>query len=140
MHNLAMTLALLAVLLQNLVFWQALLPEAMHQNKVCIEVMHVVEHVQKQHPLDHASLNNHTLNQLQANQLQHDLMQSAMDCHFCHLFHHMTPWSEPDLTLVEISLILKWGFAAAIAYILFYLRRLFLAPQGRAPPLKVVLI
>ncbi len=144
MHKLGVAFGLLVILLQNLVFWQALLPVSMQQNPVCVEIMQMTEHSVMYHDASHTTM---SAVKSSAMSLHSDFkadhqhsMHPTLDCHFCHLFHHIAPTPTTDITLIEIGQVFKLIFLSAMAYILFCLRRLFLCPQGRAPPVNPVLI
>ncbi len=44
MYRFGLLIGLLAILLQNLVFWQSLLPSEMHQQMVCEQISEMMNH------------------------------------------------------------------------------------------------
>ncbi|KAA8735580.1 DUF2946 domain-containing protein [Acinetobacter qingfengensis] len=126
-------LGILAVLLQNMVFWQALLPKKMYQNQVCIEIIHAMDHSVV--PSSHHHL------ALQQSSLEHHVkIDSTMDCHFCQLFHSSLAISISSPQLIEIRTLMRIIYLTISWYIFFYLQRLFLCPQGRGPPVSPVFV
>ncbi|MFC4954457.1 DUF2946 domain-containing protein [Acinetobacter puyangensis] len=127
MRRFCIVLGVLAVIFQNMVFWQALLPKKMQQNEVCVQIMHVMDYTNmpSQH---HISSEKSTIDR----SIKTD---NKMDCHFCQLFHSSLPISFSSPKVIESKLLVKLIFLTILAYIFFYLQRLFLSPQGRGPPL-----
>ena len=127
MQRYGLFFGLMALLLQNLVFWQVAMPKTMQNNMICEQISTALE--QNSMPMSemHMSMAEHT--QMQK---QHDKM--LQHCHFCELFNHLSPITEPNLTLIEHHILVRLIVFAALSYVFFYLRRLFLCPQGRAPP------
>ncbi|MHA3102869.1 DUF2946 family protein [Acinetobacter sp. ANC 3791] len=127
MRRYGLFFGLMALLLQNLVFWQVAMPKMMHDNMVCAQISAALE--QSNMPMSHMYMSAVEHSQIQK---QHDKM--LQHCHFCELFHHLSPITEPSLTLIEDKILVHLIVFAALSYVFFYLRRLFLCPQGRAPP------
>lgn len=132
MYRFGIIIGLLAILLQNFVFWQSLLPSEMHQQLVCTQIVEVMNHSQmssESHSSHH--LSTHVNKKLSNKNAQHD---SSTSCHFCYLYNHIATIDGFKLSLFEIGVTVRLILLASIIYILFYLQRLFLSPQGRAPP------
>ncbi|MHA3083037.1 DUF2946 domain-containing protein [Acinetobacter sp. ANC 5383] len=128
MRRYGLFFGLMALLLQNLVFWQVAMPKMMHDNMVCAQISAALEQSNMSMPnMQMFSATEHA-----QTQQQHDKM--LQHCHFCELFHHLSPITEPSLTLIEDKILVRLIVFAALSYVFFYLRRLFLCPQGRAPP------
>ncbi|MHA3048040.1 DUF2946 domain-containing protein [Acinetobacter sp. ANC 4639] len=127
MRRYGLFFGLIALLLQNLVFWQVAMPKTMHDNMVCAQISAALEQHSMSMPNMHMSAAEHA-----QTQQQHDKM--LQHCHFCELFHHLSPIAEPSLTLIEDKILVCLIVFATLSYVFFYLRRLFLCPQGRAPP------
>ncbi|ENU81344.1 hypothetical protein F975_01209 [Acinetobacter sp. ANC 3789] len=127
MRRYGLFFGLMALLLQNLVFWQIAMPKSMQTNVICEQISTALE--QSNMPISHMYMSAAEHSQIQK---QHDKM--LQHCHFCELFHHLSPITEPNLTLIEDKILVRLIVFAALSYVFFYLRRLFLCPQGRAPP------
>lgn len=126
MNRFCIVLGILVVIFQNMVFWQTMLPQKMHQNNVCIEIINM---------MDHAAIPAHHHISSEKSSIAHPTKSNAsMDCHFCQLFHASLPVSLLSPKLIENKLLIKIIFLAISAYTFFYLQRLFLSPQGRGPP------
>ena len=125
MNQFRVFLALLVILIQNLVFWQAVLPEKMQQHQVCVEILKA---------LDPLTLKNHDLHPHHTELNSPIKTDKKMDCHFCQFFHHIALLSTESPTPIEVRLFVKLIALAIPAYLFFYLQRLFLTPQGRGPP------
>lgn len=127
MQRYGLFFGLMALLLQNLVFWQVAMPKSMQNNMICEQISVALEQSSMSMSQMHMSTAEHS--QMQK---QHDKM--LQHCHFCELFHHLSPIAEPSLTLIEDKILVRLIVFATLSYVFFYLRRLFLCPQGRAPP------
>lgn len=125
MKNFFLILGVCAVICQNLVFWQVLLPEKMQQNQVCVEIM------QTMNPASSLSMQHHMMAHSPQSPEKKPIMK---DCHFCHLFHNSLAAFIDTVQLIATLILVKLLCLSIAAYICFYLRRLFLCPQGRAPP------
>lgn len=132
MYRFGIIIGLLAILLQNFVFWQSLLPNEMHQQLVCAQIVEVMHH-SKMSSEPHSShhLSAYVNKKISNKSAQHD---SSTTCHFCYLYSHIATIDGFKLSLFEIGVTVRLIILATLTYILFYLRRLFLSPQGRAPP------
>lgn len=128
MRRYGLFFGLMALLLQNLVFWQVAMPKMMHDNMVCAQISAALEQNSMSMPNMHMS----SADTQSISKQQHDKM--LQHCHFCELFHHLSPITEPSLTLIEDKILVRLMVFATLSYVFFYLRRLFLCPQGRAPP------
>ncbi|QNX18114.1 DUF2946 domain-containing protein [Acinetobacter seifertii] len=132
MYRFGFLIGLLAILLQNLVFWQSLLPSKMHQQMVCEQISEMMNHssMQSEPHLSH-HIKNDSHKKLLNKNVQHD---SSLSCNFCYLYSHIANIDGFKFTLFAIGVVVRFIMLATLSYILFYLRRLFLSPQGRAPP------
>lgn len=129
-------LSFAAVLLQIAVFLQPLLPAQYQVAPVCETIVQALI-PQSQHSHHH----NHTTH------AQHDVLeQSATNAHHHHDANHQCQYCTvygnlvlpPELAVKEVLDRIQVRFAAwqnSAAYVWFVLQRLFLLPQGRAPPL-----
>lgn len=137
-------LALSAMLLQIAVFLQALLPENFQISPVCATVsdalaltdtnpsnasqmnmsMAEMSHMQDMHMSSHVSAHD---------KHQHD---PNHECLYCKVYGHVVAFLDLEIKEVferlQVRLI---AFQKAFKHIYFVLQRLFLIPQGRAPPL-----
>lgn len=132
MYRFGTIIGLLAILLQNFVFWQSLLPNEMHQQAVCEQIVELMNHSKmnsEQHSSHHIKINSNK--KFLDKSTHHD---SNTGCHFCYLYSHIATIDGFKLSLFEIGVTVRLIILATLTYILFYLRRLFLSPQGRAPP------
>ena len=103
------------------------MPKSMQNNMICEQISVAIEQSSMSMSQMHMSAAEHS--QMQK---QHDKM--LQHCHFCELFPHLSPITEPSLTLIEDKILVRLIVFATLSYVFFYLRRLFLCPQGRAPP------
>ncbi|MHA3082270.1 DUF2946 family protein [Acinetobacter sp. ANC 5383] len=130
------------MLLQIAVFLQALLPENFQISPVCATVsdalaltnhsnatqmdmsMADMSHMQGMHMSSHASV---------YDKHQHD---PNHECLYCKVYGHMVAFLDLEIKEVferlQVRLI---AFQKTFKHIYFVLQRLFLIPQGRAPPL-----
>ena len=135
MRQIGLSFGLLALLLQNLVFWQVAMPKSMQSNMVC-EQIHVAldqtHHTMSPH--DNMVMADHDHTQMHDKQHHDDMLQH---CHFCQLYHQLSALPDISLDLIETTVLVRLILFAALAYVFFYLQRLFLCPQGRAPPTQL---
>lgn len=142
-------LALAAMLLQLLTFWQVLLPTSWQILPVCekISALPTIVYHQTHHALspmsDHAiSVENHAAHQQplhtkSAHQQSSDKQSHKLlhDCPFCLLHHYSAP--PPDAHFTSDDKVLTvWLISYQVVWFEFYhlLKQLYLMPQGRAPP------
>ena len=132
-------LALVAMLLQLLTFWQVLLPTSWQILPVCekISALPTIVHHQTSHVMlamsDHdMSLETHSDHQQSSHKQSHKLLH---DCPFCLLHHYSAP--PPDFLFIpNDKRINVWLISYKAVWFEFYqlLKQLYLMPQGRAPP------
>ncbi|MFW1950372.1 DUF2946 domain-containing protein [Acinetobacter beijerinckii] len=133
--RISIVLALFAMLFQIAVFLQPLLPEQYQIARVCQSVAEIQQKTDKHH----AHLIKHNViaeikQTVKSNmEHQHDVHHHCM---FCAVYSHLISNLDSDLpeifARIQVRLI---AFQKAFRHILFELQRLFLSPQGRAPPL-----
>ena len=152
MHRFGLLLGLLLVVLQNLVFWQSLLPQAELGQQVCVQISRALQSPSNLHSTSQAqqsALPPHADHALHAEYnspphhagLDHDAQQankhhtqSNSDCHFCQLFHAVVPLFKPNCRLQSARILIKFSLASPVVDLLLYVKQLFLKPQSRAPP------
>ncbi|MEB3754365.1 DUF2946 domain-containing protein [Acinetobacter sp. MD2(2019)] len=134
MRQFGFTFGLLALLLQNLVFWQIAMPKTMQSNLVCAEISVALDQHSMSMSEHHMMMQDmqHDMSKMKTSSTHDDMLKH---CHFCQLYHQLSPLTEINLDLIEIALLVRLILLATLAYVFFDLRRLFLCPQGRAPPL-----
>lgn len=133
--RISIVLAFSAILFQIAVFLQPLLPEQYQIARVCQSVAEI-QHKTDQH---HNHLIKHNViaeikQTVKSNmEHQHDVHHQ---CVFCTVYSHLISNLDSDFpeifARIQVRLI---AFQKAFRHILFELQRLFLSPQGRAPPL-----
>ena len=136
-------LSLLAVCLQIAVFLQPLLPKQYQIAPVCETISQVLiqtDFYQKhQHSTHHQHASHvHSLSEISAEQtnLGHDHHDPNHQCQYCTVYGNLVlpPELEVKQVLDRIQVRLL-AFQQTFGYVWFVLQRLFLIPQGRAPPL-----
>ena len=134
----AFVLAIVAMLLQITVFLQPLLPERFQISLVCVTISELKAQIEKKE-LHHAHMSQHnqavdTVDLKTKNMQQHH--HTDHQCLFCTVYGHLSTHLELNVNAVldriQIRLI---AFQKAFKHVYFILQRLFLTPQGRAPPL-----
>ena len=121
-------LALVSVALQIAVFLQPLLPMQYQVAPVCETITQVLltnshSHHAHAHTAEHAADHTH----------HHD---ANHQCQYCTVYSNLV--LPPDLSIKEVLdrvLVRFYAWQNQAAYVWFVLQRLFLLPQGRAPPL-----
>ncbi len=122
-------LALVAVALQIAVFLQPLLPMQYQVAPVCETITQALlnptspSHHAHAHTAEHAADHTH----------HHD---ANHQCQYCTVYSNLV--LPPDLSIKEVLdrvLVRFYAWQNQAAYVWFVLQRLFLLPQGRAPPL-----
>lgn len=135
-------LSLLAVCLQIAVFLQPLLPKQYQIAPVCETISQVLiqtDFYQKhQHSTHHQHASHvHSLSEISAEQtnLGHDHHDPNHQCQYCTVYGNLVlpPELEVKQVLDRIQVRLL-AFQQTFGYVWFVLQRLFLIPQGRAPP------
>jgi len=120
-------LSFAAVLLQIAVFLQPLLPAQYQVAPVCETIAQALLQ-----PNQHSHAQHHAAEQSN----EHHHHDANHQCQYCTVYGNLV--LPPELSVKEILDRIQVRFAAwqnSTAYIWFVLQRLFLLPQGRAPPL-----
>ncbi len=132
MYRSGLLLSLFAVFLQIAVFLQPLLPAQYQISPVCETITHALL-------LDknaHASHTMHTQHQALKEQPTTDLHHDQQhQCQYCTVYANLI--LPPELGIKEIIIRIQVRllfFKRQLLHIYFVLQRLFLLPQGRAPP------
>ena len=127
-------LSFVAVFLQIAVFLQPLLPKQYQVAPVCETITRallVSSHVHSEHPVHHA-VNQHSFSSEPSGH-DHD---AGHQCQYCTVYGNLVLPPELEvqevLDRIQVRLI---AFKQAFSHVWFVLQRLFLIPQGRAPPL-----
>lgn len=130
-------LALIAMWIHVAVFLQPLLPEKLQIAQVCITIAELaVPTKATQQTSHHAHAESmHDLQNMQNQPSQH---QHHLDhhCIFCTVYGHLV--AHLNLGIQEVFMRMQvrmLAFQKAFKHVFFVLQRLFLTPQGRAPPL-----
>lgn len=133
-------LALTAVCLQIAVFLQPLLPKQYQIAPVCETITKALllpqaetAHSHSAHGSQHHS---HQLEQTQVSMPQHDHHDLNHQCQYCTVYANLV--LPPELGVKEVLVRIQIRLVAyqqAFKHVYFALQRLFLLPQGRAPPL-----
>ncbi|CAB1219999.1 DUF2946 family protein [Acinetobacter bouvetii] len=131
-------LSMAAVFLQIAVFLQPLLPKQYQVAPVCETITRAL--LQKP-AAQHISASQHAHHQHHATQhdqspVEHDHHDANHQCQYCKVFGNLVLPPELDvkevLDRIQVRLI---AFQKTFSHVWFALQRLFLIPQGRAPPL-----
>lgn len=135
-----LTLAFIAVCLQIAVFLQPLLPKQYQISPVCETITQALllpklkaVQVHAQHHMHHHA---HQLEQAQVSMPQHDHHDPNHQCQYCTVYANLV--LPPELGVNEVLVRIQIRLVAyqqAFKHVYFALQRLFLLPQGRAPPL-----
>lgn len=131
-------LALTAVCLQIAVFLQPLLPKQYQIAPVCETITQalLLPKTQTAHSSSHASHHHsHQLEQTQAPLSHHDHHDLNHQCQYCTVYANLV--LPPELGIKEVLVRIHVRLVAyqqAFRHVYFALQRLFLLPQGRAPP------
>ncbi|ENW21386.1 hypothetical protein L313_0835 [Acinetobacter haemolyticus CIP 64.3 = MTCC 9819] len=134
-------LAFTAVCLQIAVFLQPLLPKQYQIAPVCETITQAlllpkVITAHNQHA-QHSSHLGHQFDQTQASVSQHDHHDPNHQCQYCTVYANLI--LPPELGVKEVLVRIQIRLVAyqqAFKHVYFALQRLFLLPQGRAPPLS----
>jgi len=126
------------MLLQITVFLQPLLPERFQISLVCVTISELKAQIEKEEVHhEHVLQHNQSINavDLKIQNTQHD-HHTDHQCLFCTAYGHLSTHLDINVTVVldriQIRLI---AFQKTFKHVYFVLQRLFLTPQGRAPPL-----
>ncbi|MCH4247207.1 MAG: DUF2946 domain-containing protein [Acinetobacter populi] len=133
-------LGFFAVFLQIAVFLQALLPVQYQISPICETISRALSIEQQhtpQHSSHHVSLSDHSQHQLSTSSTTHDGHHHDIhhQCQYCTVYANLV--LPPELGVkevlerIQVRLLL---FKRTLAHVYFALQRLFLLPQGRAPP------
>ena len=120
-------LALVAVALQIAVFLQPLLPMQYQVAPVCETITQAL--LNPTSPSHHAHTAEHAADHTHHHDANHQ-------CQYCTVYSNLV--LPPDLSIKEVLdrvLVRFYAWQNQAAYFWFVLQRLFLLPQGRAPPL-----
>lgn len=133
-------LAFAAVFLQIAVFLQSLLPEKYQVSPVCETIALVVQQSSKhtihsQHSIPDHDQHNHAellLSEVQNNPHHHDV---GHQCQYCVVYSHVLPLPNIDIKYILTRIHVRFvAFQQNVLHVYFGLQRLYLLPQGRAPP------
>ena len=128
-------LSFVAVFLQMAVFLQPLLPKQYQVAPVCETITRallVSSHVHSEHPAHHHHLDQHPIS---SDSMAHE-HDASHQCQYCTVYGNLV--LPPELEVKEILdriQVRLLAFEQAFKHVWFVLQRLFLIPQGRAPPL-----
>lgn len=130
-------LALIAMWIHVAVFLQPLLPEKLQIAQVCITIAELAVQTKETQQLSHHlhSKSVHDLQNMQHSDSQH---KHSVDhhCIFCTVYTHLVAHLNIEIKEVFERLQIRMlAFQKAFKHVFFVLQRLFLSPQGRAPPL-----
>lgn len=133
-------LALTAVCLQIAVFLQPLLPKQYQIAPVCETITQALLLPKAQSTPSHSAHSSHShehqLEQAQAPLPHHDHHDPNHQCQYCTVYANLV--LPPELGVKEVLVRIQIRLVAyqqAFKHVYFALQRLFLLPQGRAPPL-----
>lgn len=136
----------MAMLLQTVVFIQPLLPEQYRIALVCVTISDAFSNtisIAQQHSSHHLSDHSHQHHMLNEEQKvqtvqsthQHD---AGHECPYCTVFANLTTGLDFSFDEVLDRLFVRMlAFEYNFQHIYFALQRLYLLPQGRAPPFFV---
>lgn len=131
MFKLGFITAFCAVLLQVMVFLQPFLPKELQTSLVCetvTERLMPFQNAISSHNTTHHS-GHHSVNKKQLKKHQDHT------CIYCQAFSNVSAFLSLDITEVFDRLQVKLlAFKKHCQHIYFFLQRIFLIPQGRAPP------
>ena len=137
-------LSFFAVFLQISVFLQTLLPEKFQIAPVCETIALAVSQQIKSSHLHHHSSNNVSSSEeqhaehlkIELNASEHNHHDPEHQCQYCTVYGNVVLPLDHDIKEVfsQIKVQLIW-LQQQFEHIYFALQRLFLIPQGRAPPL-----
>lgn len=132
-------LAFAAMLIHIAVFLQPLLPEKIQITQVCVTIAELV--VKTQITTDISHHKHSTIKQVYEIEKVHhsdSLDKHTVDhyCIFCIVYGHLVSYLNLEITEVFQRLQIRLlTFQKNFKHVFFILQRLFLNPQGRAPPL-----
>lgn len=125
------------MMLQMMVFLQPLLPEKFQFSLVCITITELKAQIDKKE-VRHAHMSeqhNHNIDVVDLKNQNNQHHHADHQCMFCTVYGHLSTHLDVDVTAVldriQIRLI---AFQKNFKHVYFVLQKLFLTPQGRAPP------
>ena len=128
MSKFGVIIAFSAILLQLAVFLQPLLPKQFQTSLVCETVSEVM------HSPHHEMTMRHHHQALPTHQKKKSLEHECLYCHvYSSVAFYITKSIKEVLERIQIRLL---AFQNSFKHIYFALQRLFLNPQGRAPPIS----
>lgn len=143
-------LAFAAVFLQIAVFLQSLLPEKYQVSPVCETIVLVIQQNSKKLPDSQHITHPHHLMSGHDQHRHHDYTGSLISntqtathhhhdaghqCQYCVVYSHILPLPDIDIKHILIRLQVRFvAFQQSVLHVYFELQRLYLLPQGRAPP------
>lgn len=137
----AFILAWAAIFLQIAVFLQPLLPEKFQISPVCETIASALHLEQKsRHSMSSMDMSDMSMHHSAMSSTQHDHQQHdpSHECIYCTVYGHVVATLDFEikqvLDRIQIRLL---AFRQAFKHVYFVLQRLFLTPQGRAPPLFI---
>lgn len=142
LHRSALLLGFFAVFLQIAVYLQALLPARYQVSPICETISHVLI-MDKQSAHDHMmtmpmhhhqtmSDHDHMMDMHTSHSDKHDF---SHQCQYCTVHANLVLPTEFGIHEIISLIHVRWlWFKAKLTGLYFYLQRLFLLPQGRAPP------
>lgn len=124
--------------LQVAVFLQPLLPEQFQISRVCVTIAELSatskSTLYSMHKMQTHDLHQSDVQQLQTSSSQHD-HKLDHQCMFCTVYGHLIANLNLEIKEVFERLQIRLlTFQKAFKHVFFVLQRLFLSPQGRAPP------
>lgn len=127
-----LALSLGAIILQLAVFLQPFLPQQYQVALVCEQITTAL--ASNSPSEEHHHMHDMKLMQMSEHpQITHH--DAAHQCPFCTVYNHIIPFIDLGIDEVFERLNIRLlAFAQAFQHIYFVLQRLFLIPQGRAPP------
>lgn len=142
LYRSGLTLAFFAVLLQIAVYVQPFLPAAYQVSPICETITRALltelkTHHSMQHSQSDSDMQHHMLADSDHDSA-HDHHSASHQCQYCtvhaNLVLPITLGIKEIIVAIQVRLLF---FKQHLAYIYFDLQRLFLLPQGRAPPVFV---
>ncbi len=148
--RLGLLLGFAAVFLQIAVFLQPLLPKQYQIAPVCETISQALaeshfyeKHQQSSHHQHHLASHDSAMNQLSVHTDHHAQTSTSShhhdaghQCQYCTVYGNLV--LPPELEVKEVLdriQVRLFAFQKAFRHVYFVLQRLFLLPQGRAPPL-----
>ena len=131
-------LSFLAVFLQIAVFLQPLLPKQYQIAPVCETITRALLQKPISYPFSVSghSHQHHQITQQHEKSAEHDHHDAHHQCQYCTVYGNLV--LPPELEVKEVLdriQVRLLAFQKTFAHVWFVLQRLFLIPQGRAPPL-----